>query len=66
MDNFEQSNLEKETDDFDNTFHQNAIHCKEKENTFLKKLQMWYILSCLCYTLGGRMTEIFSVELQET
>ena len=48
MDKFEQSDLEKETNDSHNTFYQNAIHYKERENALLKELQVWYILSCLC------------------
>ena len=44
MDEFEQSNLVKETNDPTtlsikphNTFYQNAIHYKEKENAVIKK-----------------------------
>ena len=36
MDEFEQSDLEKETNDFHNTCYQNAIRYKEKENAFLR------------------------------
>ena len=36
MDKFEQNDLEKETNDFHNTFCQNAIHIRENENAFMK------------------------------
>ena len=36
MDKFEQSGVGKETNDSYKTFCQNAIHYKEKENTFTK------------------------------
>ena len=49
MDDFEQSDLEKEINNSDNTFYQNAIHNKWKGNAFIKKLQVWYIFFCLCY-----------------
>ena len=32
MNEFEQSNLEKETNDSNNIFYQNALHYKENEN----------------------------------
>ena len=38
MDEFEQSNLEKKTNDSHEPFYQNAIHYKEKENAFIKEL----------------------------
>ena len=38
MDEFDQSDLKKETNDSRNTFYQNAIHYKENENAFMKKL----------------------------
>ena len=38
MDEFEQSNSEKKTNDPHNTFYRGAIHYKEKENRFFKKL----------------------------
>ena len=38
MDEVEQRDLEKETNDSHNTFYQNAIHHKElRENAFIKK-----------------------------
>ena len=66
MDEFEQSALEKETNDYHNTCYQNAIHYKEKENAFIKKLLMWFIFFCLSYKTRGNMTEVFSVGLQTT
>ena len=38
MDEFEQSDLGMEINDSHNTLCQNAIHYKEKENAFIKKL----------------------------
>ena len=38
MDEFEQIDLGKETSDSHNTLYQNAIHYKEKENAFIKKI----------------------------
>ena len=38
MDELEQIDLEKETNDSRNTFYQNVIYYKEKENAFRKKL----------------------------
>ena len=37
MDEFEQRDLEKQTDDSHNIICQNAIHLKERENAFMKK-----------------------------
>ena len=37
MDEFEQSDSEKQTDDSHNTIYQNVIHYKERENAFMKK-----------------------------
>ena len=34
MDEFEQSDLEKQTDDSNNTISKNAIHSKERENVW--------------------------------
>ena len=36
MNEFEQSGLEKETNDSHNTFYQNVMHYKERENVFMK------------------------------
>ena len=38
MDEFEQSDLEKETNDFHNSCYQNAISYQEKENASIKML----------------------------
>ena len=62
MDEFEQSDLENESNDYHNIFYQNAIHCKERENAFIKKHNTCGIFSLVFVKeLGGRMTEIFSV-----
>ena len=45
MDEFEQSDLEKETNDSHNTCHQNAI-CY-KENAFIRNVNMAYFLLSL-------------------
>ena len=66
MDEFEQSDLGKETNDSHNTCYQNSIRYKEKENAFIKNWLMWLIFFCLCYKTRGSMTEIFSVGLQKT
>ena len=49
MDQFEQNDLEKETNDYHNTFYQNAIHYKERENAFIKKTVsvVYFLLSFL-------------------
>ena len=61
MDEFERSDLEK---DSHNTFYQNAIHCKERDNAPIKKCG---ILSLVFVIKPGRhMIEIFSVGLQKT
>ena len=45
MDEFELCDLKKETNDSHNTFHQNAIHNKERENALIKKItSVVYIL----------------------
>ena len=36
MDEFKQSDIEKETNDSQNTFFQNVMHYKERENVFIK------------------------------
>ena len=41
MNEFEQSDLEKETNDSHITCYQNAMRCKEK-NAFIKNLLMWF------------------------
>ena len=37
MDEFEQSDFERETNDSHKTFNPNATHYKERENAFIKK-----------------------------
>ena len=64
MDEFEQSDLEKETNDSHNTCYQNAIHYKEKENVFIKNCKCGLFPLVLVKKLGGTMT--FSVGLQKT
>ena len=39
MDEFEQSDLEKEINDSRNTMYQIGIHYKEKDNAFIKKFK---------------------------
>ena len=38
MDEFEQMDLDDETNDSHNAFYQNEIHYKENENAFIKNL----------------------------
>ena len=47
MDPFQQSDLEKETNDSHNSYYQNAIRYKEKENAFIKNCQnvVYFLLS---------------------
>ena len=47
MDEHEQSNLEKETNDSHNTFNQNAKHYKGREKAFIKNCVVYFILSLL-------------------
>ena len=49
MNAFQQSDLEKETNDFHNNYYQNAIRSKEKENAFIKNCQnvVYFLLSLL-------------------
>ena len=44
MDEFEQSDFEKQTDDSHNTIYQSAIHYKERENASIKKISVVYFL----------------------
>ena len=44
MEEFEQSDLDKETNDSHNTCYQNAICYQEKENAFQKNLNVVYFL----------------------
>ena len=69
MDEFEQSDLEKETiaNDSHNTCYQNSIHYKEKKmHAFIKIVNVVYFLFVFVIKLGRSMTEIFSVGLQKT
>ena len=63
MNEFEQSDLEKETNDSHNIYYQNAIPYKEKENAVIKNCKCGLVF---VIKLGGGMAEIFSVGLQET
>ena len=65
MDEFEQSDLEKETNGSHNSFYQSAIRYKEKENAFQKNIMCGIFSLVFAIILGGRVTEIFSVELQK-
>ena len=47
MNDFEQSDSEKETNDAHNTCYQNAIRYKEKENAFIKIVNVIYFLLSL-------------------
>ena len=40
MEELEQSNLKKETNKSHYTFYQNAVHYKEKENDFKKRIMV--------------------------
>ena len=66
MDEFERSDLEKETSHSDNTCYQNAIRYKEKENAIIKSCKCGLFSLLFVIKLGGGMTEIFSVGLQKT
>ena len=44
MDQFEQSDLEKETNNSHNTRYKNAIRYKEEENAFIKIVNVVYFL----------------------
>ena len=47
MDEFEQSDSEKETNDFYSTCYQIAIRYKEKENAFIKTVNVVYFFLSL-------------------
>ena len=49
MDEFEQSHLQKETNDSHNTCYQNAVSSKEKENAVIKKIVnvVYFLMSLL-------------------
>ena len=60
MDEFEQSDLKKQTDESHNTIYQNAIHYKKKGKCFHEKNNKCGIFSLvLVIQLAGRMPEIF-------
>ena len=66
MDEFEQIDLEKETNDCHNTYHQNAECYTGKENAFLKYCKCGLFSLVFVIKLRGGMTEIFSVGLLKT
>ena len=59
MDEFEQSDLKKQTDDSRNTIYQNGIHFKERENAFMKNSKCGIFSLLLVIKLRGIMAEIF-------
>ena len=61
MDEFEQNDLEKETNDCYSTCYQNEIRYKQKENAFIKKCKCVLSSPTFITKLGLSMTEIFSV-----
>ena len=66
MDEFEQSDLEKDTNNSRNTCYQNAIRYKEKENAIIKNCNCGLFSLVFVIKLRGSITEIFSVGLQTT
>ena len=66
MDEFAQSNLEKETNDSHNTSYQNTMCYEEKENVFIKNCKCGLFSLVFVIKLGGSMTETFSIGLQKT
>ena len=65
MDEFEQSDSKKETNDSHNTCYQTAIHYKEK-NTFIKNCKCGLFSLVFVTKLEGGMTENVSAGLQKT
>ena len=59
MDEFEQNDSEKETNDSHNTCYQNAIRFKEKENAFIKNCNCSLFSLVLVIKVGESITEIF-------
>ena len=57
MDEFEVSDLEKQTDDSYNTVYQNAIQYKERRKAFNNKCGIFSL--ALVIKPGERMTDIF-------
>ena len=68
MNEDEQNDLEKETNDSHSSCYQNAIRYEEKENenAFIKNCKCGLFSLAFVIKLGGSMTEIFSVGLQKT
>ena len=66
MDEFEESDLERETNGSDNTCYQNAIRHKGKGNAFIKNCRCGSFSLVFVIKLRGSMTKIFSVGLQKT
>ena len=58
MNEYEQSDLQKETNDFHNTCYQNAIRYKEKENAFIKNCKCG--LFSLVFVWGRYDSNLFS------
>ena len=54
MDELEQSDLEKETNDSHNTCYQNAIRYKERENIFIKNCKCGLFSVVFIIKLGGK------------
>ena len=64
MDEFEQSNYEKETNNSPNTCCQNAMRYKEKENAFINNWIMCIIFSCLCYKTRGPLSYLLDTTIR--
>ena len=47
MDDLEHSDLEKEKNDSHNTFYRNKIHCRERENAFIKNISVTHFFLSL-------------------
>ena len=65
MDQFAQSDLEKETNDSHNTCYQNAIRYKEKENAFIKNYKCG-LFSLVFVKVGSHDPIFHPVILQPT
>ena len=66
MDEFEESDSEKETNESHNTCYQNAVRYKEKENAFMRNCRYGLFSLVFIIKLGRRTTEIFLVGLKKT
>ena len=62
MDEFEQSDLEEETNDSHKTCHQNAIRYKEKVNVFIKNCECGLFSLVFVIKLGESMTEALGLQ----